>query len=140
MVKDIKEYSYYLIVSTLSMLVGSIGVYKILNDRLLMDKDNVYEEEMNTDDLQNFEKIINLNIKIEPEYYKKFYNILFIESNLESDPYNRKLKKSTVKIFCKIAKLNGIKLDDKVDIKTFNLLYKKLIDYQYYYAKKNNLV
>ena len=147
MVKDIKESSFYLIVnavsvvSVVSILAGSIGVYKLLNDGLLIDKKNfVNEEDMSIDDLQNFEKIINNKIIIEPEYYQKFYDILYVESKLKSDIYNRKFNKSTVKIFCKIAKINGIKLDDKVDIKTFNLLYKKLIQYQYYYAKKNNLV
>ncbi len=77
---------------------------------------------------------------IEPEYYNKFYQILYKESGLDKDPHSRDLSSSTVKIFCKIAKSHGIKLEDPINSKTFDKLYGELVEYQINKAKINKII
>jgi hypothetical protein len=71
-----------------------------------------------------------LKTKIESKYYDKMHRLLTLESNLENDPYNRKLSSKTVKNFSQIAKYHGIVLDTQIDSKTFDFLYKELVKLQ----------
>ncbi len=103
-------------------VIGFVGIY------------NIVKKDFNTNES------INLNVKIEPEYYKKIYDIVIKESELDKDKYNRKPSKKVVKLLCKIAKKSGIKITDPIDKKTFDELYIKLVEYQYLVAKKNNLI
>ncbi len=107
------------------LILSSVGVYKLVKN--------------NDKNIENNLDIIS-KIKVDKNYYKKFYNILYKESGLDNDPYKRELSKSTVKTFCKIAKFEGVRFDDFIDKDKFDLLYKKLLEYQYYDAKKNNLI
>jgi hypothetical protein len=108
--------------------ISAIGIFSLMkkkeNNINVQDKNNI---DNTTNTLNNIE---NNKIYIEPEYFDKFYKILFEESSLDKDVYKRKLSKKTVKIFCRIAKLSGIKLTDKIDKKTFDELYSKLVEYQ----------
>jgi len=70
------------------------------------------------------------------------YKLLTKESNLENDPYNRKLSSKTVKTFSQIAKYHGIKLDtqiSQIDSKTFDFLYKELVKLQLELYKNGEL-
>ena len=80
-----------------------------------------------------------LETKIESEYYDLMYKLLTKESNLENDPYNRKLSSKTVKTFSQIAKYYGIKLDTNIDSKTFDFLYKELVKLQIELYKNGEL-
>lgn len=125
MVKKIND-SVFLITSGISSLLvlSGLGIYNLINKSRTIEK--------------NIVKISK--IKVDKSYYKKFYNIIYEEAGLKDDPYGRELEKSIVKIFCKIAKFDGIGLDDCIDKVKFDLLYKKLLEYQFYDAKKNNLI
>ena len=113
-------------------ITGFIGIVSLLllttntktNTNAPIDKEesSIYQDK----------QIYNLVIKtkIESDYYDKMYRLLTLESNLENDPYNRKLSSKTVKIFSQIAKYHGIKLDTKIDSKTFDFLYKELVKLQ----------
>ncbi len=103
-------------------IIGFIGIYDIIKKDF------------------NSSEQTNLDIKIEPEYYKKIYDIVIKESELDKDKYSRKPSKKVVKLLCKIAKKSGIKITDPIDKKTFDELYIKLVEYQYLVAKKNNLI
>ncbi len=105
---------------------NSTSIEKISNDET-----NIYQ------DKQIYSMI--LETKIEPDYYNKIYRLLTQESNLENDPYNRKLSSKTVKTFSKIAKYHGIKLDTQIDSKTFDFLYKELVKLQLELYKNGEL-
>ena len=81
-------------------------------------------------DLYNNNKYINTNKKITKEYYKKIYKLIYDKSELSKDPYKRKLNKSVVKKFCKIALGMGIKEHTFVTEEQFDLIYKTYVEYQ----------
>lgn len=107
------------------LVLSGIGIYNFVNKSNKSLEKNIYKIS---------------KIKVDKLYYKKFYNIIYEESGLKDDPYGRELSKSTIKTFCKIAKFEGIGLEDGIDKDKFDILYKKLLEYQYYDAKKNKLI
>ncbi len=111
-------------------ITGIIGIVSILFlTSANINNTNIYSEESNIYQDKQIYNLI-LETKIEPKYYDKMYKILTEESELENDPYNRKLNSNTVKIFCQIAKYHGVKLDTQIDSKTFDFLYKELVKLQ----------
>ncbi len=70
-------------------VIGFVGIY------------NIVKKDFNTNES------INLNVKIEPEYYKKIYDIVIKESELDKDKYNRKPSKKVV-IMCKCVCIYAI--------------------------------
>ncbi len=122
-----KKSSNNLIIFGITGIIGIVGLLLLTstntNNTIIEDEEsNIYQ------DKQIYNLI--LKIKIEPDYYDKIYKILTIESELEKDPYNRKLSSKTVKTFSQIAKYHGVKLDTQIDSKTFDFLYKELVKFQ----------
>ncbi len=122
-----KKSSNNLIIFGITGIIGIVGLLLFTstntNNTIIEDEEsNIYQ------DKQIYNLI--LKIKIEPDYYDKIYKILTIESELEKDPYNRKLSSKTVKTFSQIAKYHGVKLDTQIDSKTFDFLYKELVKFQ----------
>jgi len=122
-----KKSSNNLIIFGITGIIGIVGLLLLTstntNNTIIEDEEpNIYQ------DKQIYNLI--LKTKIEPDYYDKIYKILTIESELEKDPYNRKLSSKTVKTFSKIAKYHGVKLDTQIDSKTFDFLYKELVKFQ----------
>lgn len=74
------------------------------------------------------------------KYYKKMQNVLIKESGLDSDLYNRKIDSKTIKLFCKIAKMNKIGLEQEIDKDLFDKLYIQLIEYQINNAHKKKII
>ncbi len=115
------------IASILFLTSANTNVTNIKNTNI--KNTNIYSEESNIYQDKQIYNLI-LETKIESKYYDKMYKILTEESELEKDPYNRKLSSKTVKIFCQIAKYHGVKLDTQIDSKTFDFLYKELVKLQ----------
>lgn len=114
--------------------VGLIGL--TTGSKKIINEDNL-NSTRNTDYLENTSTLDRLDDFEDKEYYKKFHDILWKESDMNSDPFNRKLSSKTVKLFCKIAKKSGIKINDEMDKKKFDELYMKLVKYQYKLFQKN---
>ena len=118
-------------------ITGFIGIVSLLllttnttnTTNTINTNTHIHNEEPN---IYQDKQIYNLvlKIKIEFDYYEKMHRLLTLESNLENDPYNRKLSSKTVKTFSQIAKYHGIKLDTQIDSKTFDFLYKELVKLQ----------
>ncbi len=122
-----KKSSNNLIIFGITGIIGIVGLLLFTstntNNTIIEDEEsNIYQ------DKQIYNLI--LKTKIEPDYYDKIYKILTIESELENDPYNRKLCSKTVKLFSQIAKYHAVKLDTQIDSKTFDFLYKELVKLQ----------
>ncbi len=75
--------------------------------------------------------------KIDKKYYNKIKKVLIKTSGIDKDPYNRKIGKDIIKLFCAIAIYHGIKINDEIDDKTFDMLYKELVNYQLDIYNKN---
>lgn len=123
--KNLDESYFVIVAGTISIgIIGLTSLYHIVNNNISSKSRSEY-----------------LTVKkIEPEYYKKFYDIVVKESGLDTDLYNRKPSSKVIKLLCKIAKKSGIKITDQIDKKTFDELYIKLVKTQYNIAKKNNLI
>jgi hypothetical protein len=79
---------------------------------------------------EEYKNIIPKNTKITKKIYNKIYKTIYFESNLDKDPYNRKLDKKVVKKFCEIAITLNIKDDTEITSKLFDEIYKKYLEYQ----------
>lgn len=76
---------------------------------------------------KNLENNNNYNI-INNSEYEKMYKIIEITSELDKDPYKRKISPKVVIKFCKIAKSKSINLDT-INNKQFDLIYKTYTEY-----------
>lgn len=128
--------------NNVGMVIGGIiGIISVVGIVLLSGSNltNTLTNTLSDTDLQTnifvnksiYKKI--LKIKVEPEYLEQINLLIIKESGLDKDPYDRKPGLETIKIFSKIAKYHGIKLSDLVkqlDSKTFDFLYKQLVNFQ----------
>lgn len=71
--------------------------------------------------------------------YEKMYKIIEIASELDKDPYKRKISPKVVIKFCKIAKSKSINLDTITDVE-FDLIYKTYTDYLIQKYEKNKKI
>lgn len=132
---------YIILITTIVGIFGLITVsgfdftkeYLNFNNKITkLKKDQIYFDDC------TYKKI--LKIKIEQEYYNKFYDIITKESKLDEDPYNRKPSFKIIKIFCKLAKYYKFSLNQKISSEQFDFLYKELIKFQIdtFRKKKSN--
>ena len=62
------------------------------------------------------------------KYRDKIRNLIIDQGSLDKDPHNRTIDDDVVDAFVVIAKDNNIELEDYIDDKTFDLLYKTYVE------------
>lgn len=62
------------------------------------------------------------------KYRDKIRNLIIDKGDLDKDPHNRTIDDDVIDSFIIIAQNNNIKLEDHIDDKTFDLLYKTYVE------------
>ena len=62
------------------------------------------------------------------KYRDKIKSLIIEKGDLDKDPHNRTIDDDVIDAFILIAKDNNIKLEDYIDDKTFDLLYKTYVE------------
>ena len=62
------------------------------------------------------------------KYRDKIRNLIIDKGDLDKDPHNRTIDDDVIDAFIIIAQNNNIKLEDHIDDKTFDLLYKTYVE------------
>ncbi len=62
------------------------------------------------------------------KYRDKIKSLIIEKGDLDKDPHNRTIDDDVIDAFVVIAQNNNIKLEDDIDNKTFDLLYKTYVE------------
>ena len=62
------------------------------------------------------------------KYREKIRTLIIDKGKLDKDPHNRSIEEDVIDAFVAIAQNNNIKLEDFIDDKTFDLLYKTYVE------------
>jgi hypothetical protein len=62
------------------------------------------------------------------KYRDKIRNLIIEKGDLDKDPHNRTIDDDVIDAFIVIAQNNNIKLEDHIDDKKFDLLYKTYVE------------
>jgi len=62
------------------------------------------------------------------KYREKIRTLIIDKGKLDKDPHNRSIEDDVIDAFVLIAQNNNIKLEDFIDDKTFDLLYKTYVE------------
>ena len=62
------------------------------------------------------------------KYREKIRTLIIDKGKLDKDPHNRSIEDDVIDAFILIAQNNNIKLEDFIDDKTFDLLYKTYVE------------
>ncbi len=62
------------------------------------------------------------------KYRDKIRTLIIDKGKLDKDPHNRSIEDDVIDAFVLIAQNNNIKLEDFIDDKTFDLLYKTYVE------------
>lgn len=119
-------------ITTIISIISIIGIGIIFGSDYDIFSSRHKIEDIKTKDEGEYILITNID-----DEYLKMYNIIEKASELDKDPYGRKISPRVVKKFCRIAKNKSINLDNITE-EQFDTIYRTYTEYLIdKYEKKN---